>query len=42
MTTHVIRVREDATFKEMARSLGKYRVSAFPVLDEEVVVCWPE
>ena len=35
MTTHVIAVREAATFKEMAARLREHRVSAFPVLDED-------
>ena len=35
MSTHVIAVRQDATFKEMASRLREQRVSAFPVLDDE-------
>jgi len=35
MTTRVVAVRKDATFKEIAALLGEYRVSAFPVLDED-------
>jgi CBS domain-containing protein len=35
MTTRVVAVRKDATFKEMAALLGEYRVSAFPVIDED-------
>ena len=35
MTTRVIWVRKDATFREMAAALRKYRVSAFPVLGDE-------
>jgi osmotically-inducible protein OsmY len=31
MSTHVIAVRQDATFKEMASRLRQQRVSAFPV-----------
>jgi CBS domain-containing protein len=34
MTTKVIWVRKDASFREMAAAFGRYRVSAFPVLDE--------
>jgi len=34
MTTRVIWVRKDATFREMAVALREQRVSAFPVLDE--------
>jgi CBS-domain-containing membrane protein len=34
MTTEVVAVRSSATFKEMAAALRKYRVSAFPVIDE--------
>lgn len=34
MTTRVIWVRKDATFKEMAAALREHRISAFPVLDE--------
>jgi len=33
MSTHVVAVRQDATFKEMAARLREHRVSAFPVLD---------
>jgi CBS-domain-containing membrane protein len=33
MSTHVVAVRQDATFKEMAARLHEHRVSAFPVLD---------
>ena len=35
MSTHVIAVREIATFKEMAARLREQRVSAFPVIDRE-------
>ncbi len=34
MTTRVIWVRKNASFKEMAAALREHRVSAFPVLDE--------
>ena len=34
MTTHVVAVRKDAPFKEMATRLREHRVSAFPVLDD--------
>jgi len=34
MTTRVVAVRQAATFKEIAALLTAYRVSAFPVLDE--------
>jgi CBS domain-containing protein len=34
MTTEVVVVRRDTTFKEMAATLRRYRVSAFPVVDE--------
>jgi len=34
MTTRVVAVRRDVTFKEIAALLTGYRVSAFPVLDE--------
>jgi CBS domain-containing protein len=34
MTTEVVAVRRDTTFKEMAATLHRYRVSAFPVVDE--------
>jgi len=34
MTTRVIWVRKNASFKEMAAALRGHRVSAFPVLDE--------
>jgi len=33
MSTHVIAVRQDATFKEMATRLREHHISAFPVLD---------
>ena len=35
MTTRVIWVREDTTFREMAAALREYRISAFPVVDED-------
>jgi len=35
MSTHVVAVRQDATFKEMAARLHEQRVSAFPVLDDD-------
>jgi len=35
MSTHVIAVRQDATYKEMASRLREQRVSAFPVLDDD-------
>ena len=35
MSTHVIAVRANASFKEMATRLREHRVSAFPVLDED-------
>lgn len=35
MTTRVVSVRKDATFKDIAALLIEHRVSAFPVLDEE-------
>ena len=34
MSTHVIAVRKDASYKDMAAMLHEQRVSAFPVLDE--------
>src|SRR6516164_6459908 len=34
MTTHVISVTKDASFRTMAAALREHRVSAFPVLDE--------
>jgi CBS domain-containing protein len=34
MTTQVVAVRRDATFKEMAATLRRFRVSAFPVVDD--------
>jgi CBS domain-containing protein len=34
MTGEVVAVRRDARFKEMAARLREYRVSAFPVIDE--------
>jgi CBS domain-containing protein len=35
MTTRVAAVRKNAPFKDIAASLGRYRVSAFPVLDDD-------
>ena len=35
MSTHVVAVRQDATFKEMAARLREQRVSAFPVIDDD-------
>lgn len=35
MTTRVVAVRKDATFKDIAALLTEHRVSAFPVVDEE-------
>ncbi len=34
MTKRVVAVRRDASFKDMAAMLRKYRISAFPVLDD--------
>jgi CBS domain-containing protein len=38
MTTRVIWVKKDATFREMAAALREYRVSAFPVVDDDGTV----
>ena len=38
MTTRVIWVKKDATFREMAVALREHRVSAFPVVDEDKVI----
>jgi CBS domain-containing protein len=35
MTTHVVAVRKNASFKDMAARLREHRVSAFPVLDDD-------
>ena len=35
MTTRVIWVKKDATFREMAAALREHRVSAFPVVDDD-------
>jgi CBS domain-containing protein len=35
MTTHVVAVRLNATYKDMAVRLREFRVSAFPVLDDD-------
>ena len=35
MTTRVIWVKKDAMFREMAAALREYRVSAFPVVDDD-------
>jgi len=34
MTAEVVAVRKEASYKEMAARLSQYRVSAFPVIDE--------
>jgi CBS-domain-containing membrane protein len=38
MSTHVIAARKGASFKEMAEKLREYRVSAFPVIDNDCKV----
>ena len=38
MTTTVVAVKRGASYKEIAALLRKYRVSAFPVLDDGMVV----
>jgi CBS-domain-containing membrane protein len=38
MTTRVIWVKKDATFREMAVALREHRVSAFPVVDDDGTV----
>jgi CBS domain-containing protein len=38
MTTRVIWVKKDATFREMAAALREHRVSAFPVVDDDGTV----
>jgi len=35
MTTRVVSVRRDTTYKDMAAQLREHRVSAFPVVDDE-------
>lgn len=35
MTTHVVAVRKDASFKEMVARMRESRISAFPVIDQE-------
>jgi CBS domain-containing protein len=35
MTTRVIWVKKDATFRDIATALREYRVSAFPVVDDD-------
>ena len=35
MSTHVVAVKQNATFKEMAARLREHRVSAFPVIDDD-------
>jgi len=35
MSTQVVAVKRGASFKEIAASLRQYRVSAFPVIDDE-------
>ena len=35
MSTHVIAVRQNASYKDMAAMLHEQRVSAFPVLDDD-------
>ena len=36
MTTRVAAVRKDAPYKDIATLLTQYRVSAFPVVDDEL------
>jgi CBS-domain-containing membrane protein len=38
MTTRVVAVRRGASYKEMAAALRQYRVSAFPVVDDDAKV----
>jgi CBS-domain-containing membrane protein len=38
MTAHVIAVRKDATFKQMVERMREQRVSAFPVVDDDLTV----
>jgi CBS domain-containing protein len=38
MTTRVAAVRKDAPYKDIATLLTQYRVSAFPVLDDDGMV----
>lgn len=38
MTTHVLWVRRDASYKDMAARLRQFRISAFPVLDDDLKV----
>ena len=38
MTTRVAAVRKDAPYKAIATLLTQYRVSAFPVLDDDGIV----
>jgi CBS-domain-containing membrane protein len=38
MTTPVVAVRRDATYKQLAAKLRQYRVSAFPVVDDQARV----
>ena len=35
MTTRVIAVRQTATYKDMAATMHKHRISAFPVIDDD-------
>jgi CBS-domain-containing membrane protein len=35
MTTDVVAVKQDASFKHVATMLGRHRVSAFPVVDDD-------
>jgi CBS domain-containing protein len=35
MTTRVVSVKRDASFRSMAAALREYRVSAFPILDDD-------
>lgn len=38
MTTRVVAVRKNASYKDIAGLLSEYRVSAFPVLDDDGAV----
>ncbi len=35
MTTRVVSVKQDSSFRDMAAALREHRVSAFPVLDDD-------
>lgn len=42
MTTHVLWVHKDASYKDMAVRLRQFRISAFPVVDDDLTYPEPD